>query len=89
MILVKSVIYGEYDGQNRIAKAGTGAGRFETDPRTFTKSTGFTPNMMATFALSPIAFNGEQRARNGRAARAASRRHGRHGADVRFRAVRQ
>jgi hypothetical protein len=54
---------------------------------TFAKRTGFTPNMMATFALSPIAFNGEQRARNGRAARAASRRHARDGADVR--AVRQ
>jgi len=33
IILVKSVTYGDYDDQNCIAKAGTGAGRFEADSR--------------------------------------------------------
>ena len=33
IILVKSVTYGDYDAKNCSSKAGTGAGRFETDSR--------------------------------------------------------
>src|SRR6516162_5247556 len=40
----------------RSSKAGTG-GRFETDPRYVHQEHRLTPNMMATFAQSPIAFN--------------------------------
>jgi hypothetical protein len=54
---VKSVTYRDYDAQNCIAKAGTGAGRFEADSRYVHQEHRVHPKYDGDLRAEPIAFN--------------------------------